>query len=111
MDPGSGPATHDAQALPLVTFGSAGGFFKTGKYVDYRYTVPAARLAIGDYMGLPYRRWLGNVLMSMGEARADYETAGVGGYGDAQVAGGFASKIHTVSRGMSAGDPLPVITG
>lgn len=107
----AGPNTHEAQAMPIVTFGSAGGYFKTGNFVDYRYQVPTARVTGGDYLGLPYRRWLGNALMAMGLSRSDFETGGVPGYGDPFSDSGFASKVNRDSRGSSIAQPLPIITG
>lgn len=106
----SGPSTHDAQAMPIITFGGAGGYFKTGHYVDYRYQVPTAGQS-GDYMGLPFRRWLGNALMAMGLARGDFETNGVPGYGDPHSQSGVANKAHKDSRGSSISERLPIITG
>ncbi|MCP6756702.1 hypothetical protein NL533_34265, partial [Klebsiella pneumoniae] len=29
-------ASHDSYSIPIVTFGSAAGYFNTGMYVDYR---------------------------------------------------------------------------
>ena len=107
----AGPSTHDAQALPIVTFGGAGGYFKTGKYVDYRCLIPNAKTGFGDYLGLPYRRWLANVLMSMGLSPSDYESGGVKGYGDAFSDAWHATHAPKDSRGPTAGDPLPVVTG
>ena len=106
----SGPSTHDAQGLPIVTFGGASGFFKTGNFVDYRCLTPIAKMGFGEYLGLPYRRWLANVLMSMGLSPSDYETGGVKGYGDSYSDPFYATHMPKDSRGATAGSPLPVVT-
>ncbi len=88
-----GPESHMSISLPVITAGSAGGFFRTGMFVDYRnMTTPAARLGmnvterIGDvpakYAGLLYQSWLGTALAAMGIPRADWEKPGVPGYGN-----------------------------
>lgn len=79
-----GNRTHLGINMPIVAFGSAGGFLRTGQYLDYRNT--AKRLdggATGDnaWHGLVWNQWLGTVMQSMGLARSEYETAGgAGGY-------------------------------
>jgi hypothetical protein len=82
----SGPMTHNPIELPVITAGSAGGFFKTGQYADYRdLTKPGdkadATNAVSSNIGLIYNQWLGTALQSMGLAPAEYETNGQGGYG------------------------------
>ncbi len=82
----SGCATHDPIELPVVTAGSAGGFFTTGNYADYRNLSSPAHQANGEsavnsHTGLVYNQWLGNVLQSMGLAPSEYEFGGYGGYG------------------------------
>jgi hypothetical protein len=83
----SGSTTHDPISLPVVMAGSAAGFFQTGRYIDYRNRNSTA--VVGDYMpeyalrrpGLPYNRWLANIMMSMGLAPAEFEYPGEHGYG------------------------------
>lgn len=77
----SGAVTHATYSVPIVTAGSAGGFFNTGNYYDFRnHSKP---LSPGDRLlpGLIYNQWLGNILQSMGLAPSDYERDHVGGYG------------------------------
>ena len=33
----SGESTHNSRSIPVITFGSGAGFYKTGVYADYRY--------------------------------------------------------------------------
>ncbi len=82
-----GAVTHDPIELPVITAGSADGFFTTGSYVDYRDLDKAAHVsgetgAVDSNIGLVYNQWLGNVLQAMGLAREDFETDGNGGYGE-----------------------------
>jgi hypothetical protein len=82
-----GAYTHEAQSLPIVTAGTAGGFFKTGQYCDYRNLYQQRNR--GGYQGsteithagLLQSQWLGSVLQSMGIERSEYEKPNVGGYG------------------------------
>jgi hypothetical protein len=81
----SGNITHDSYSIPIVTAGAAGGFFRTGQYVDYRNSAKIKRREANreedTSPGLIYNQWLGNVLQSMGISPAAYEQGGVGGYG------------------------------
>lgn len=83
----SGMSTHDPVSVPIVTCGSAAGFFKTGLSIDYR------RMGNPDskfdplandyflYAGLTYNQFLATVLQAMGLAPADFERWGHKGYG------------------------------
>ncbi len=94
-----GAVTHDPIELPVVTAGSAGGFFSTGSYVDYRdldrqAAAPDDGNAVTTHIGLVYNQWLGTVLESMGVPREDFEGGSYGGYGEVLLAtetwyGGF----------------------
>jgi hypothetical protein len=101
--------THVGQGLPMITAGSAGNFFKTGKYVDYR---NPNRLLYSQYMcgvnmlnkcggvithqGLPYSRFLGTVMQSMGLSPSEYELS-------ASLFPGTAGRMPITSRGTLAG--------
>jgi hypothetical protein len=83
-------STHDPIEMPVVTAGSAAGFFTTGNYTDYRnLSSPAAQAGNGNlvnsHTGLVYNQWLGNVLQGMGLNPSEYETGGYGGYGVVQL--------------------------
>ena len=83
----SGAATHDPISLPVITAGSANGFFKTGAYLDYRNkSAPSLgnknNPAYSDLSsGILYNRWLATVLQSMGIAPSEFEKNGKKGYG------------------------------
>lgn len=75
-------ATHDSYAIPVVTFGGAGGYFKTGLYCDYRKIGESAAAIHPDtqylpgyttYPGVLYAQWLANVLQAMGVAPGEFE--------------------------------------
>lgn len=81
-----GMSTHDSVTIPVVTFGSAAGYLKTGLLADYR------RIGNPDstfdpqaggpqYLGLLYNQWLATVLQAMGMAQSDFERWGHKGYG------------------------------
>jgi hypothetical protein len=81
-----GMSTHDSVTIPVVTFGSAAGFFKTGQLLDYR------RLGNPDStfdpnaggkqsLGLLYNQWLATVLQAMNVPPSEFERWGHKGYG------------------------------
>lgn len=121
----SGPSTHDAKSVPAILAGGAGGFFRTGNYVDYTHQTRAIRAQYGNMWraGVPQNRLLANILQAMGLAPADYELSDaayatkfparagrVPGYGDPFVQGGDdrVPYLSVQINDMSA--PLPVIT-
>jgi hypothetical protein len=91
----SGQITHNSTSVPTLVAGSAGGFFNTGMFHDYRnlnnlgqLSSERSDLAINNYPGVPYNRWLYTILRSMGIPDAQYKTgalAGMQGYADPHV--------------------------
>src|SRR5690606_33348119 len=82
----SGTMTHHADSLPLVTLGSAAGYFKAGRYYDYRNldnSVFATKSGVwGErHPGVLWQQLLANVLMSMNVPREQFERGGLAGYG------------------------------
>lgn len=81
-----GNFTHESASVPVITFGSAGGFLKTGNYADYRNLGVVADNGTGNpgdeksYPGLLWHQWLGTALQAMGIPKAEYESGGTGGY-------------------------------
>ena len=72
----SGQITHISNSIPIVTAGSAGGYFQTGKFVDYRnqnIDYGSTTTTQTDHPGLIYNQWMGTILQSMGLSPADYE--------------------------------------
>jgi hypothetical protein len=81
-----GMETHGSVSIPVVTFGSAAGFFKTGQLIDYRRTTnKASEYDPGaggkQVLGVLYAQWLATVLQSMGVPPSEYERWGHKGYG------------------------------
>jgi uncharacterized protein DUF1552 len=113
----SGCVTHDPIEMPVITAGSAGGYFTTGNYCDYRdLGRPAAEATdgwlVGSHCGLVYNQWLGNVLQAMGLDPSEYEDGSYGGYGVVQLStedwyGGFG-KYSSAQLGVM-NDILPFI--
>lgn len=103
----AGPSTHDMQWLPIVTFGSAGGHFRTGLYVDYRNRTRPV-WGPNEYPGLLYRQWLANALLAMGVRPGEYQSPSPG-YGSFKIDAAHRQRLvaGVVER---AGDPLPVVT-
>jgi len=83
----SGMSTHDPVSIPVVTAGSAAGFFRTGLCVDYRRTGnPGSHFqpllaADATYAGVLYNQFLASVLQAMGMAPSEFERWGHAGYG------------------------------
>jgi hypothetical protein len=82
----SGMETHGSVSIPVVTFGSAGGFFNTGVFADYRRRDGGAQTfdpGAGNvqYLGLLYNQWLATVLQAMGVGPDEFELWGHKGYG------------------------------
>ncbi|HKQ71655.1 MAG TPA: DUF1552 domain-containing protein [Polyangiaceae bacterium] len=79
-------ATHDSASIPIVTMGSASGFFQTGVYADYR-KINGQNSKVDPlagnvtWLGLLYNQWLANVLLAMRVPPAEFEKWGHKGYG------------------------------
>ena len=84
----SGNQTHDSTSIPVVGFGGAQGFLKTGSHLDYRnLTLPFISTETDlRYGGLVWNQWLGTVLQAMRIPRSEWEKPAVnGGYPDYKV--------------------------
>lgn len=94
----SGMETHASMTIPVITFGSAGGFFKTGQFLDFRRTEDTGSRHIinntEQYCGLLYAQWLATVLQSMGVTPAEFERWGHKGYGTPFVNKGDKFYVH-----------------
>jgi hypothetical protein len=121
----SGFSTHDPWGVPIVMAGGAGGYFKTGLFVDYRNQVPTSQVNLGggalagNFSGLIYPQFLATALYAMGVKPTEWTSPnGNTGYGDyktdATVNQFFTNKQGTSTRPdgvlKNAGMPLPIIT-
>jgi hypothetical protein len=121
-----GFSTHDPWAMPLITAGKAGGYFKTGLYVDYRNQVDSSQVYVtgkavpGNFNGLMYPQFLATVLYSMGITQTEWkQPAGQPGYGDYKT-DAKSQDYFFANNGKpyrpdgvfkNASMPLPIITG
>jgi hypothetical protein len=113
----SGMSTHDNPNMPLITAGSAGGFLKTGLFLDYRCKTagqlfPYVKMPSLLYFGLTWNQWLATVLQAMGVPKSEFDAGkGLAGYPntlDLRDAGlepfGLTPGAYT-----SANDVLPLL--
>jgi len=104
----SGPSTHDSISLPVITAGSAGGFFKTGSYIDYR-NREADVLERHNWIwtselrpGLLYNQWLATAMQAMGVPPSEFERDGNKGYGSY-----YSESPNAGVRSRNAADAWP----
>ena len=101
----SGNNTHDNYAMTVVTFGSAGGFFKTGRFVDYRsrHCRPLQLAAAGSFTGSgwPMRcsRW------------AYLRRTTSWRFARLRRSRGSSGNLYAPEIPLQTGKPLPLITG
>ena len=112
----SGNTTHDADSLPVVTAGSAAGYFNVGRYYDFRNRdnralADSPLVALGESgqvkrPGLLYNQWLATILRSMNVSPSEFEMNGRRGYGAHYVSDSSAwpNRVFDI-----ASDPLPMM--
>jgi len=107
----AGWITHEAQDMPIITAGSANGFFKTGMFVDYRSTRKMKMFGTPQQqnLGLMHRQWLATALQAMGVPPSEFEKNGKPGYGDPLMSGNFVAAVPAQIH-QNASKPVPVIT-
>ncbi len=98
----NGYNTHRSEGIPVITFGSAGGFLKTGQLIDFRRDSSDAR---GH--GITYNQWLAIVLQSMGLPRSEFEVGGQQGYGRMRVGKDFTGKY--AAEAISQASRIPTL--
>ncbi|MEO0335198.1 MAG: DUF1552 domain-containing protein [Pseudomonadota bacterium] len=83
---GTWSTAHSVTQIPTVTFGSGGGYFRTGYFVDYRARpfVRYKNIATVQHMyGRPYKQLLISIMRSAGLSRNQYINFGDGnGFGE-----------------------------
>ncbi|MEM9072194.1 MAG: DUF1552 domain-containing protein [Myxococcota bacterium] len=108
---GAWTESHNVFSIPSVTFGSGGGYFRTGHYVDYRQR-PLQKVK-NYYPGRPYKQLLQSIMSSMGVPTEEYLAIGDGnGFGE------FNPRINQFSLNADIygryaeehNDPLPFVT-
>jgi hypothetical protein len=105
---------HIAYSVPCLLAGSAGGYIKTGRYIDYIDWNGKSYFGQENgnvIKGIPHNRFLVTAMQAMGLAPADYEKGGERGYGSTSTTG-KAPNLWPVDYDMNAiGDILPGIQG
>jgi hypothetical protein len=105
---------HIAYSVPCLLAGSAGGFIKPGRYLDYIDWNGHAYFSQEDgnvIQGIPHNQFLVTALQAMGLSPADYERNGQKGYGSTSVSG-RSSDTWAVDYDLTkVGDVLPGIQG
>jgi hypothetical protein len=105
---------HIAYSVPCLLAGSAGGFIKPGRYLDYIDWDGRAYFSQEDgnvIKGIPHNRFLVTALQAMGLSPADYERDGKAGYGSTSTNGRAANAWPTEYDLSSIGQILPGIQG
>ena len=105
---------HIAYSVPCLLAGSAGGFIKPGRYLDYIDWDGRAYFSQEDgnvIKGIPHNRFLVTALQAMGLSPADYERDGKAGYGSTSTNGRDANAWPTDYDLSSIGQILPGIQG
>lgn len=110
-----GYRTHDNMSQPCITAGSAGGFFKTNMYVDYRNRTHRGAYRWSSNIGvpgLPQNRWLYTILESMGVQKSEYAVgpwANMVGYGDPKVFVDNGDEAYPTAVRNDMGSLMPLI--
>lgn len=103
---------HNTFNMPALTFGSCGGYFRTGNYVDYRQK-PLKEFAY-YYPGRPYKQLLQSIMLAMGVPKSEYMLYGDGnGFGEFKPGiNQFGQVSTTLFKPYEAehNDPLPFVT-
>ena len=105
---------HIGYSVPCVLAGSAGGFIKTGRYLDYIDWNGKAYFAqeMGNVIkGIPHNQLLVTILQAMGLAPVDYERAGQPGYGSTSTSGRDPNAWAVNYDLTTVGQILPGIQG
>jgi hypothetical protein len=105
---------HIAHSVPCLLAGSAGGFIKPGRYLDYIDWDGRSYFSQEDgnvIRGIPHNRFLVTALQAMGLSPADYERDGQAGYGSTSTNGRDPSLWPTDYDLSTVGQILPGIQG
>jgi hypothetical protein len=105
---------HIAYSVPCLLAGSAGGFIKAGRYLDYIDWDGRAYFSQEDgnvIQGIPHNQFLVTALQAMGLSPEDYETGGQPGYGSTSVSGRSSSTWAVDYDLSTVGELLPGIQG
>jgi hypothetical protein len=105
---------HIAYSVPCLLAGSAGGFIKPGRYLDYIDWDGNAYFSQEDgnvIKGIPHNRFLVTVLQALGLSPEDYERNGQPGYGSTSTSGRNPNAWPTDYNMSEISQILPGIQG
>jgi hypothetical protein len=105
---------HINYSVVSVLAGSAGGFIKPGRYIDYiDWTSKAYFSQFGGTVirGVPHNRLCVTILQAMGLAPADYERLGIPGFGETRTTNKDPNLWATDYDLAQVGQVLPGIRG
>jgi len=105
---------HIAHSVPCLVAGSAGGYIKPGRYLDYINWENHSYFSQEDgnvIEGIPHNRFLVTVLQAMGLEPVDYERNGEPGYGSTSTSGRDPNLWPVEYDLAQVGQPLPGIRG
>jgi len=105
---------HIAYSVPCVLAGSAGGFIKPGRYLDYIDWENKAYFSQEDgnvIRGVPHNQFLVTAMQAMGLSPEDYERNGQKGYGSTSVSGRKNDTWPVDYDLATVGEILPGIRG
>lgn len=120
----SGPATHDAKSVPAIIAGGGGGYWQTGRYVDYTNRTRDITGRWGNHWraGIPQNRLLANFARAMGLSPEDYELSDeryatkfpsrggrVPGYGDPFIEPGDNRVPYPAQMVADMSEKLPLL--
>lgn len=103
---------HLNYSVPTVLAGSANGYLKTGRYIDYIDWNRSVKFSQHNGMvieGVPYNRLLVTLLQAFGLSPADYEEEQGQGYGDISTTGKPSDAFAVDYDFDRVGDVLPDI--
>ena len=105
---------HIGYSVPCLLAGSAGGFIKPGRYLDYIDWSGRAYFSQENgnvIKGIPHNRFLVTALQAMGLSPGDYERDGQPGYGSTSTVGKKADAWAVDYDLSTVGQILPGIQG
>jgi hypothetical protein len=104
---------HIGYSVPCLLAGSAGGFIKPGRYLDYIDWNGRSFFAQENgnvIKGIPHNQLLVTALQAMGLTAADYERPGQAGYGSISTSGKTATAFPVDYDLARVGQVLPGLT-
>ncbi len=103
----NGYDTHWSHGVATATFGSAGGFLRTGQFIDFRRDQSSVWKSLydGGGHGITMNQWLAIILQSMGLPRSEFEVGDQQGYGRMRIGQRFAGRY--VPEAISQASRVP----